>query len=100
MGSSHPRRIRYKHYQYRSPEQIQRRLDTRAEALAAGHFVHEQRGHWARYSKRAAELLSEGYTGPQNWEERVVDSSTLHRYLGDGRFVADEAALPTIVVDS
>jgi hypothetical protein len=100
MGQSHPLRIRYKHYQYRSPEQIQQRLDTRAHAVSAGHFVHEQRAHWARYSKRAAELHSEGYAGPQSWEERIVDSSTLHRYLGDGRFVADEAALPAIAVDS
>ena len=100
MGVSHPTRIRYKHYQYRSPAQIQRRLDIRADAVAAGHFVHERREHWAQYSKRAAQLLEQGYTGPQTWEERIVESSSLHRYLSDGEFVADESALPPIAVDS
>lgn len=96
MERSHPFRIRYKHYQYRSPEQIQVRLDTRCEALAAGHFAHERREHWAHYSRRAAELLTEGYMGPQTWEERVVDASSLHHDDRNGHYVADEAALPPI----
>jgi glycosyltransferase involved in cell wall biosynthesis len=96
IGHPHPVRIRYKHYQYRSPEQIQLRLDTRREALAAGHFAHERREHWARYSRRAAERLVQGYTGPQTWEERIVDSSTLQYDRHDGQYVADEAALPPI----
>jgi glycosyltransferase involved in cell wall biosynthesis len=95
---TYPRRIRYRHYQYRSPRQIQKRLDTRLPALRAGlHFRHERREHWAQYSRRAAELLAQGYTGPATWEERIVDSSSLHYDAHDGQFIADEAALPPIV---
>jgi hypothetical protein len=95
-GRAHPRRIRYKHYQYRSPEQIRLRLDTRRAAIAAGHFAHERREHWAEYSPRAAELHARGDETPQTWEERVVDASTLHYDAGDGSYVADQAALPVI----
>jgi hypothetical protein len=96
-GRSLPLRIRYKHFQYRSPEQIQKRLDTRRPVVLAGqHFRHERREHWAQYSALAAELRARGYTGPATWEERVVDSSTLHYDAHDGQYVGDEAALPPI----
>jgi len=36
LGVVHPRRIRFKHYQYRSPEQIRLRLQTRQLAIAQG----------------------------------------------------------------
>lgn len=48
MGVVHPRRLLVRHYQYRSPVQIQQRFDTRREALARGgeHFEHWTRAHW------------------------------------------------------
>lgn len=39
MGVAHPRRIRLKHLQYRSPGQIQARLATRAAAIEQGYKV-------------------------------------------------------------
>ena len=41
LGPAYPERIRLKHYQYRSPQQIQRRIDSRREALERGSFLHE-----------------------------------------------------------
>jgi glycosyltransferase involved in cell wall biosynthesis len=95
-GRPYPVRIRYKHFQYRSPDQIAERLVTRAEAVSAGHFAHERREHWALSSRRAAELLEQGYEGPATWEERIADSSVLHYDEHDGTYVEDEAALPPI----
>jgi Glycosyl transferase family 2 len=95
-GPPSPVRIRYKHYQYRSPEQIQHRLDTRWDAVQSGQFQHERREHWAPSSRRAAELLAQGYEGPPSWEERVADVPDLHYDAGDGRYVADEESLPLV----
>jgi len=36
LGLSYPKRIRLKHFQFRSPEQIQKRLEVRTQALARG----------------------------------------------------------------
>src|SRR5512137_111138 len=41
-----PRRIRLKHYTYRSPAQIERRLATRSDAVKRGMFRHETRRDW------------------------------------------------------
>ncbi len=48
MGVVHSRRIRLRHYQYRSPAQIQVRLDTRRVAASQGwrHFDHSLELDW------------------------------------------------------
>lgn len=60
LGVVHPRRIRLQHYQYRSPAQIQRRLDTRREAAATGwaHFGHSLETDWREKITRSSDLLS------------------------------------------
>ena len=75
MGIATPRRIRVRHYQFRSPQQIERRLQTRREAAAGGyeHFKHS--------------LVS-------TWREKIERSSELHYEKGDGDFVLNEAAAP------
>jgi glycosyltransferase involved in cell wall biosynthesis len=75
MGISTPRRIPVRHYQFRSPEQIERRLATRREAAAGGYvnFQHSQ---------------------ATDWREKIDPSSELHLDAGDGNFIIDEAALP------
>jgi len=75
MGVATPRRIRLRHYQFRSPSQIERRLETRRQAAASGwqHFPHSQAG---------------------NWREKIERSTDLHLDTGDGAFVIDEAAMP------
>jgi glycosyltransferase involved in cell wall biosynthesis len=75
VGVVTPRRIRVRHYQFRSPSQIERRLATRREAAARGysHFAHSQAA---------------------DWREKIDRSAELHLDNGDGAFVIDEAAMP------
>jgi len=75
MGVVTPRRIPVRHYQFRSPAQIERRLATRREAAARGysHFLHSQ---------------------ASDWREKIDPSSELHLDTGDGKFVYDEGAMP------
>jgi hypothetical protein len=75
MGLVEPHRIRFRHFQYRSPAQIALRLQTRREAAAHGwqHFAH----------------------GTQlDWHEKLGDPSRLHLDRGDGQYVIDETQLP------
>jgi glycosyltransferase involved in cell wall biosynthesis len=75
MGLTTPRRIPVRHYQFRSPPQIERRLATRREAAANGysHFLHSQ---------------------ATDWRKKIDPSSELHLDTGDGNFIIDEAATP------
>jgi hypothetical protein len=62
----YPLRIRMKHFAYRSPEQIRKRLETRREPMLRGEFLHEKRANWVmngrivprpRASERPAAIL-------------------------------------------
>jgi len=67
LGVIEPRRIRVKHFQYRSPAQIQRRLDTRRAAAAAGwqHFAHSTQ---------------------ESWRDKIADAATLTLDHRDGAY--------------
>lgn len=75
MGLVSPKRIRIKHYQYRSPAQIQMRLDTRRQAAESGwkHFPH------------ALET---------DWRKKIAKSDNLTLDMGDGHYILDESRLP------
>lgn len=79
----YPKRIRLKHFPYRSPQQIQLRLETRREPMRRGEFVHEKRSNWV-----PGGVLEPGPARleqiPQSWEERVVASAHCHLDTGDG----------------
>jgi hypothetical protein len=70
LGVVEPRRIRVKHFQYRSPAQIQRRLDTRRAAAALG---------WEHF----------GHSTQATWREKIARASELHLDRGDGDLVTD-----------
>lgn len=93
----YPGRIRLKHYQYRSPQQIQRRIDSRREALERGSFLHEMIPDWKHAILRPLEIdfatASPAYA-PTTWRDRVVDASELTE--DEGEYVVDESALPPI----
>jgi glycosyltransferase involved in cell wall biosynthesis len=74
LGVVEPRRIRVKHFQYRSPGQIQRRLDTRRAAAAHGweHFGHSTQTHW---------------------REKIADPKKLVLDRGDGKYASDATSL-------
>ena len=99
LGPAYPRRIRLKHFQYRSPQQIARRLATRAEPIERGHFPHEGLPHW-----RAA-ILDAGTadyrtSSPEHaalgWRDRILDSSTLIEDVPGADYLVVEDALPAI----
>jgi hypothetical protein len=89
----YPRRIRMKHFMYRSPEQIRGRLETRAEAMQRGSFVHEKRANWT-----AGDVAAPGPVEPadltQSWQGRVVDHSTCYYDALDGAFEEPSAWTP------
>jgi hypothetical protein len=57
MGLVAPERIRLRHYQYRSPQQIQKRLATRQEATRRGY-------------------LTFGHGAASDWRDKVADKAT------------------------
>jgi hypothetical protein len=69
-----PHRVRLRHYGYRSPRQIARRLETRLEPMLRGEFIHEKRSAWEKEG-----LVVPGPAAPCDlpggWRERVVPSS-------------------------
>jgi glycosyltransferase involved in cell wall biosynthesis len=99
LGPAYPTRIRLKHFQYRSPEQIQKRLDTRREAFARGSFLHEQFPEW---KQSVLDPLHADFSdsrpehAPTSWRDRVIEASLLVEDGGDGPYVVNEAALPPI----
>ena len=70
-----PAMLRHKHFQYRSPAQIERRLETRRQATRDGYagFPHSRE---------------------TSWREKIKPSETLHFDAGDGRYLVEEEQLP------
>jgi len=75
LGVVAPPRIRVKHLQYRSPAQIQRRLDTRRAAAASG---------WAHF----------GHSIQSNWRDKIANSSNLHLDQGNGEYASEAISKP------
>ena len=84
----YPERIRVKHFQYRSPDQIQKRLHTRREAMERGSFPHEKRANWTPGAIGASIILgpATGDQIPERWQERVVPTAGLHYDARDGSY--------------
>ena len=76
LGLVHPRRIRFKHYQYRSPPQIQLRLETRQLAMRQGceNFV--------------------AYSSESDWRQKIVPAAACIRAKTPADYVIDESAIP------
>jgi hypothetical protein len=99
LGPAARKRIRLKHFQYRSPQQIQKRIDSRRDALERGSFLHEMFPDWkgAIVDPSAVDFtLSDPKHAPRTWQDRVLDASLLREDLGDGLYSIDEDALPPI----
>lgn len=75
VGLVHPARIPLRHLQYRSPQQIQLRLNTRREAAAAGY------AHF-------------GHSLQERWEDQIRDSAAYHFDDGKSPLVIDEHLMP------
>lgn len=102
LAVAHPVRILMKHYEYRSPEQIEQRLLTRRALIIEGKlFHHETVANWgdavAAIRKTGALVKN---VRPEFaeicWEERVVAASVLDYDGFDGRYVLNEEFMPPI----
>jgi glycosyltransferase involved in cell wall biosynthesis len=103
-AAAYPVRIWLKHYQYRSPEQIERRLLTRRRAMEASTgFLHEVTPNWGTTiaTKRDAPLDFEGarpeFAGSR-WEDRIVPAASLDYDAFDRRYVVNESLMPEFPV--
>jgi len=98
LGSSNPARIRLKHFQYRSPDQISRRLATRRDAMAVGMFRHEKVPDWSSQISARQPTVHGAVPGffPSSWEERIVDSQVLNCDDETVTYVIEEHMLPPI----
>ena len=97
LGRIYPERIRLKHYQYRSPRQMQRRIDSRRDALERGSFLHEMLPDWKQAILRPLDVdftAADPAHAPSTWRDRIVEASLLTEDRGE--YVVDEAALPPI----
>lgn len=65
IGLVHPKRILYKHYKYRSPLQIQKRLDTRCMARKQGFpgWEHASVNNWQKQIAKEEELNHDNQDG-------------------------------------
>lgn len=94
----YPHRIRLKHYQYRSPEQIEARL--RSRLGVSGSYRHEQDANWgAELLGADAVAARRARGGPPCWLDRVVPAAMLHYDRGDGHYVPNPAVLPPLPRD-
>jgi glycosyltransferase involved in cell wall biosynthesis len=101
---AYPVRIWLKHFQYRSPEQMERRLRTRRPAMEASTgFWHEVTPNWtaAIATKRDGPLDFKGW-GPEfavsRWEDRMVPAEFLEYDAFDRRYVVNESLMPQFPV--
>ncbi|MFI5335188.1 MAG: glycosyltransferase family 2 protein [Opitutales bacterium] len=76
LGVVHPRRIRFQHYQYRSPAQITLRLQTRQQAIAAGCGTFQ------------------GYCDETDWHQKIEPAATCHSRDDPDPFRIEEERLP------
>lgn len=101
FGAICPSRIRMKHYQYRSPQQIQQRLAARLEARAKGWTGFSHEAHAVSSSKGSGSFSeSNGELSVINkkdlWKHRIVDAAELDFDSFDGSYVTREELMPPV----
>jgi hypothetical protein len=100
-SAGYPVRIWLKHFPYRSPQQIAKRLAARTDAVARGEFGHEAVADWgeavgAVRTGTAPSQLAAPEFATLDWEERVVPAASLDFDRHDRRLVVNEALMPAI----
>lgn len=85
QGDAFPTRIWLKNYRYRSPEQIQKRLDTRRALTDRNLFPQEMQYRWKDLTANIP-----GSDDFWNWRSRVADSSQLDYDAHDNKYVLRE----------
>ena len=99
IGRVYPTRIWLKHYQYRSPEQIQRRLDARVALMKNGShsFNHEMKGNWeAAVVNQDDDPQETDRSLEPSWHDRVVSAEKLDYDARERQFVHRPDLLPDL----
>jgi glycosyltransferase involved in cell wall biosynthesis len=102
-SAGYPVRIWLKHFPYRSPQQIERRLAARNQTLARGEFAHEAIADWGSAVGAVKETRSlMERTGAEfattRWQDRIVPAASLELDAHDRRLVANEDLMPPIPI--
>jgi glycosyltransferase involved in cell wall biosynthesis len=88
----YPDRIRHKHFQFRNPDQIQQRIDTRYAAMQRGAtgYPHERITNWVECVGLNREDFEDLHPvdDPPSWKERIVPASELDYDAGNGEYVS------------
>ncbi|MGA9858824.1 MAG: glycosyltransferase family 2 protein, partial [Solirubrobacteraceae bacterium] len=100
---AYPVRMWQKHFPYRSPLQIERRLSDRQEAMGRGVFIHEAIADWGDAVgsvRESRDLMRRAGVefATQRWEDRIVAASTLEFDAHDRRMVLNESLMPPLPV--
>jgi glycosyltransferase involved in cell wall biosynthesis len=105
MYRHYPGRIIVKHFPYRSPKQIEARIQSRMGAICNGQFRHEAMKDWSAMIDPVViereRWKNLAYVQPDDvlettWESRVVRADRLYVDHHDGRFTINEHLMPTI----
>jgi hypothetical protein len=100
MGDIYPTRIRLKHFQHRSPEQIIKRYLIRRPAFHLGIFAHEDTPCSSKNESAKNQNGAMGHTrdslGDFDWKSRVAKASELNYDNHDGHYIANENLLPPL----
>lgn len=84
-----PERVRFRHLQYRSPPQIERRVRARVESTVEGSFEHEKADPWSATGRPEDLYFREPAPEDPLWKRRVMRSDSLHFDAGDGVYVIE-----------
>ena len=88
-------RVRLRHFKYRTPPQIERRVRRRLDPVVGKAFRHET--GWPEFEAWSEHLLfPELAPGEPLWKSRVLHSDGLHFDAQDGEYVIDWDALPPV----
>ena len=97
FGAIYPKRIRLKHYQYRSPQQIQNRVIARLQAREEGSssFLHEAQA-LSNSEKATPFYLSSTEHKDDIWKNRIVNASELNYDLNNNDYSMREDLMPPV----
>ena len=99
IGDAFPVRIRLKNFQYRSPLQIQKRIESRREAISRGLFPSESQTDWKQHIfniHSAHSSLNLSNTHSQSWKDRIMNASKLHFDKNDGNYILNNYLMPNL----
>jgi glycosyltransferase involved in cell wall biosynthesis len=90
-----PQRLLTRHFQYRTPPQIERRVRNRLTFTKENAFLHEKTRTWSP-TGRPDDVVFSAAADQSLWRSRIVRSKALHADDGTGNFHIDVDLLPEV----